>query len=115
MLRAGKGGLTDSVRGGKNKLAARGYRGRGGHGEQVEGGKKASADTGGKGQWEWTLVQVESWLKTRREGGGSGANRLVPISLRVDWGGSKETVIDWKISIKQLNGVERVKIIFNIL
>ena len=64
MLMTGKGGRKDRVRGGRNRLAARGYRGQGGAGEQVEGGKKASADTGGGGRRDWTLVQVENFFKT---------------------------------------------------
>ena len=104
MLRAGKEGHKKRVRGGRNRLAARGYRGRGGAGEHVEGGNKASADTGGGGRREWTLVQVESCFKTRREGGVSSAKRAVQLSLRVaDGGGVSKRRLTGKISIKRLN------------
>ena len=44
--REAKGGKTNGGRGGRNRLAARGFRGKEGPGKQVEGVKTASAGTG---------------------------------------------------------------------
>ena len=61
--------------------------------------------TGGRSQREWTPVQEDRRSKTRREGGESGAKRVVHLSLRVadGGGGGQDTEGDGKQSSKQLN------------
>ena len=68
MPRAAKEGKPYEGRGRRNGLAAQGCRNQQGTGEQVEGVKIASVDTGGVGQREWTLVQVDK--RSKNEIGG---------------------------------------------
>ena len=76
-LRAEKGGLTDRVRHSRNRLVARRHKDQEGHGDQAEVSNKVSAGTGGGGQQEWRIVEVDRQSKTGREGEESGKKRAV--------------------------------------